>query len=837
MRSYRKPGVFFEWRERAEPPPGLGARLDVAGFVGIAARGPINEPVRLRDYEDFEAIFGGRLPQGYLAYAVEGFFANGGLEAWVVRVADEDLARPAWINVMSPLPRELLAAWRGDDTEGTADDSPGRATLDFHVATLRASSPGAWGNQVNVRLILRGAYRFDLDVSTPDDAFESWRSLSLMPWRGDPREAEEHLARNFFLSVLQDSILLNAAPTAALVAFWLRELDACGPDANARLDRILTALDVDLSARIEELADAMAAAPKAIGVAEPADSLAGLIRKTGKTPDGEPSLRAESAEEPPASATWTAMLPAVSLSSIEGVGIAESRIDPRVPAAVQAAMGRAFQTGDVVDTAARRVSGNLRFGFDGLAPEARVSCFDPAVGYVRIVGFDPNRNYDKAEIAVPDGVGPGPFTLEIRFDDEPERFEGLSLHHDSPDFIDRRVNDPATGSRLIYAQFVPGLDTGAVRGARMRPGLTLTHIFGSEDPTLTRDAAAAAQCKMGLALFDDALDVGLLCMPDLMPKTADVFRPAAEPCAAPSADRAVKNAPDRPPAFAPNLSNEQIQTGQVALLQHCMARRYCFALLDPPPPLLERPRSADGRLLANDADALRGRTAVATILDWRRRLESRASAFGALYFPWVMVVSPETRDRAPKWIPPSGHVAGMFARVEVGQGIGKPPANEVLQGVGDVAVALDDVVFGDLNTNGINVIHAAHERGIRVTGARTLSVQRDWRYINLRRTVMMVEKTLERDAQWTVFEPDTPALWSDLDRIIRSFLDRLWRAGQLAGATAEDAYFVRCDETTNPPEQVDRGLATCLIGLRLPLPAEFIILRIGRTESGALVET
>jgi phage tail sheath protein FI len=136
----------------------------------------------------------------------------------------------------------------------------------------------------------------------------------------------------------------------------------------------------------------------------------------------------------------------------------------------------------------------------------------------------------------------------------------------------------------------------------------------------------------------------------------------------------------------------------------------------------------------------------------------------------------------------------------------------------------------------VNVIRPYNGRGVRVVGARTLSDDPLWRYINVRRLLIMIERAIDTQTQWIVFEPNNPTLWSIVDRAIRSFLDRLWRRGMLDGARAEDAYVVQCDAATNPPEETEIGRTVCQIGVQPPWPAEFVIVRIGKTDGGTSFE-
>ena len=186
-------------------------------------------------------------------------------------------------------------------------------------------------------------------------------------------------------------------------------------------------------------------------------------------------------------------------------------------------------------------------------------------------------------------------------------------------------------------------------------------------------------------------------------------------------------------------------------------------------------------------------------------------------------------------MPPSGHVAGIYARVETLVGAHKPPANEVVVPARDVTVVVDDVQHGDLNDNRVNVIRTIPGRGLRVAGARTLSSDTQWRYVNVRRLLLMIERAVDAATQWLVFEPNDPAQWRDLDRILRVYLDGLWQHGMLDGATAAEAYDVVCDATSNPAVDTDAGRLTAVIGVQPPWPAEFVVVRIGKTEGGISV--
>ena len=245
---------------------------------------------------------------------------------------------------------------------------------------------------------------------------------------------------------------------------------------------------------------------------------------------------------------------------------------------------------------------------------------------------------------------------------------------------------------------------------------------------------------------------------------------------------------------------------QDALLTHCEVRKDRFALLDSP----------EG--IQGGVDKLP---------------RPRDSKYGAYYFPWIQVYDPE---RGNVFIPPSGHVAGVYARTDNERGVHKAPANEIVRGALGLKYTVSKGEQDILNPKGINCIRLMQGGGIRIWGARTLSSDPSWRYINVRRLFIMVETSIERATQWVVFEPNDHRLWKRVTRTISSFLTLVWRQGALFGETPEKAFYVKCDEETNPPETIDVGQLIVEIGLAPVKPAEFVIFRIGQMPTGGGVE-
>lgn len=250
---------------------------------------------------------------------------------------------------------------------------------------------------------------------------------------------------------------------------------------------------------------------------------------------------------------------------------------------------------------------------------------------------------------------------------------------------------------------------------------------------------------------------------------------------------------------------------QTALINHCEAQANRMAVLDAPPGM-----------------------SVQQIKEWRTDVAMYDSQFAAFYYPWIKVANPApTNGDDEILVPPSGHMAGLWARVDETRGVWKAPANEIVRGALDVELPITKAEQGLLNPIGINCIRPFGTRGIRVWGARTLSSDSDWRYINVRRLFNMVEQAIMDGTQWVVFEPNDQKLWEGVKRTVSAFLRGLWRDGALFGATPDQAFFVKCDAENNPPESIDEGKLIVEVGIAPVKPAEFVIFRISQLKDSS----
>lgn len=255
------------------------------------------------------------------------------------------------------------------------------------------------------------------------------------------------------------------------------------------------------------------------------------------------------------------------------------------------------------------------------------------------------------------------------------------------------------------------------------------------------------------------------------------------------------------------LDLEGVQAVQLAMIAHCELMGDRIAILDPPPGLNAQ-----------------------QIKEWRVDKVGYDSKYAALYWPWVKVFDPASGTN--QFVPPSGYMAGIWGRNDDTRGVHKAPANEIVRGALSLEINITKNEHDLLNPVGINCIRAFPGKGIRVWGARTLSSDPAWRYLNVRRLFNYLEESILSGTDWVVFEPNDMALWAKIRRTIAAFLVNEWRKGALFGATPNEAFYVKCDGETNPAEGIDLGQVVCEIGLAPVKPAEFVIFRLAQFSGG-----
>ena len=246
----------------------------------------------------------------------------------------------------------------------------------------------------------------------------------------------------------------------------------------------------------------------------------------------------------------------------------------------------------------------------------------------------------------------------------------------------------------------------------------------------------------------------------------------------------------------PGVTMPEVQAGLVGF---CEGKKSCFAILDVP---MELKKTND---VANFRDMY-------------------DSTYAAMYHPWLEMYDAGSKRSA--YFPPSGAMAGIYARTDVERGVHKAPANEVVRGCTGLSCAYNEGEQDVLNPIGVNLIRSFTGRGIRVWGARTISSNGLWKYLNVRRLFIYVEESIKANTSWVVFEPNSTELWDRVTRTIETFLSTCWRDGALAGSTPSEAFFVECGPTTMTQDDIDNGRLICQIGIAPVKPAEFVIFRI-----------
>ena len=374
--------------------------------------------------------------------------------------------------------------------------------------------------------------------------------------------------------------------------------------------------------------------------------------------------------------------------------------------------------------------------------------------------------------SAPTFVQPMTFDIEAEMPGNRERFDDLSFSPLSARYFERFINQ---SSLLIRVRRIPNDTPFPECVPENVDRIDLTGGTDGLDHLLPADFIGSNDGpgqRYGLGALEVVDDIDLIAIPDLF--SAREF----------SRGRGFRSAKD-------------VEAVQDAMITHCERLANRIALLDVPPS-------------ANHEQ----------VLQWRLQFDS---AFAAFYFPWLVIPLEGRRRRA---IPPSGFIGGLIARSDATYGVHKPPANEIVEGIVDLDVLLSDEHLGVLNSQGINCIRNIHARGLRVWGARTISSDIQWRYLNVRRIVNALRYAVEHGTQWIVFEPNTPGLWKSITRDLSFFMEDLWRKGFFQGKSPDEGFYVICDSSTNPPENVDAGVLVCEIGVAPVRPAEFIAFRI-----------
>jgi len=321
------------------------------------------------------------------------------------------------------------------------------------------------------------------------------------------------------------------------------------------------------------------------------------------------------------------------------------------------------------------------------------------------------------------------------------------------------------------------------------------------------DLHASQQALLGLSAFETVYDIETVAIPDLI--LADIYRDGR--IAIPVEGIVFGTLPSLPMQF------DNLRLGQQEMLRHCSAMGNRFAILD-------APRGA----------AIGAGTAL--IDQWPETFGlSTQTNNAALYFPWVRE-NPEDFEGRDIFIPPCGHVAGIYDFAVRQRGLGKAPANEALRGVAQLDLTVNDAIQDILNPRGVNCLRVFPNRGPVIWGARTLSRDPLWRYVSVRRLYLYIVRQIQTSMQAIVFEPNNPYLRDRIVSTLTLFFRGLFQSGALAGTRPEQAFFIKCDDETNPPGTSDQGEIITSVGFAPASPSEFIVVTVTRTTESVSVQ-
>jgi hypothetical protein len=712
------PGVYFEFVNRRTSLQPL--RTDIAAFMGYALRGPVLTPVKVENWRQFVAVFGGFAGYAYLAHAVRGFFGNGGTTCYIVRIADPNRVQVAqWSASLSGVSTEpQITIWASYHWQAVQAGLPARVENYLPAGVLPDASPGTWGNR--------------LAVSLQPHSLGTTRSAGVQP--DDTRSSYTNSLSGFYTGSYVRVIAGTDVFTRRVTAIepttrrltWNQALPASTIAQSLHFETVEVSLFVHQDGQVAERFLGLGLHSDHPQFAERQISAnSGLVRLAVAMPDDDSTL--------PDSWSDSNQWPLVDRQVLVG-------------------------------------------GRDGLATVTRdhyVAMALPALAKVSEISF----------LAAPDLV----------LQEAPE-----TVSRDFPTTVDCNILDPVPQGKI----------NGIVRDANSSTplpiaGVTVHYRRGAGDTAAVGTLTTTTDHNGAFTMI--GMPVGAVTL--LLQRTGYLdLEITTEARISPPEDPAVflMSPRSEPTVF----DTETIFDIQAALVWHAQ-QNGCVALLDTPYFLLD----------------------LEQVQSWRRRFDS---SFAALYYPWLLAdVDPAAGLRE---LPPSGHIAGIIARTDLQRGIAYAPANTVIDDIRAVSHPVGEVEHGILNPLGINCIRVLPGRGIRIFGARTLSEDGALRYVNARRILLSIEKTLEATTQWAVFEPNNHVLRQALTMSLTTYLMLLWQQGALVGESADAAFRVRCDEQNNPPQVRDAGQLVADIAVALTVPYEFIHFRLERTEEAVEIK-
>ena len=418
---------------------------------------------------------------------------------------------------------------------------------------------------------------------------------------------------------------------------------------------------------------------------------------------------------------------------------------------------------------------------DGRKPKALETGPFAELGRIKFSALDTAAAPGEYSVEIAEAGGDSPseemFKVVVKRRGEPvEEFDRVTVGRGKTN-VATVVNAVSTSIRVeeVTAASVTKPATGEVALADVPPPPSPAPQLGTDD--YVGDVAD----RSGFGGLETVDEITMLCVPDLM----SAYQQGV-------------------------IDLEAVQAVQLGMIAHCELMGDRMAILDTPPGLNAQ-----------------------QVKEWRVDKAGYDSAYAAMYAPWIKTADPGTGTIS--FMPPSGYIAGIWGRNDDSRGVHKAPANEVIRGAVSLEMQFTKNEHDLLNPVGINVVRSFPGRGNRVWGARTLSSDPAWRYLNVRRLFNYLEESILTGTNWVVFEPNDEALWARVRRTLTAFLVNEWRKGALFGQTPDDAFYVKCDSETNPTEGIDAGQLVCEVGVAPVKPAEFVVFRLAQFSGGTSV--
>jgi phage tail sheath protein FI len=873
MAEYLHPGVFVEERSSGvKPIEGVGT--STAAFIGITAKGVPNKATFITSWSDFVRKFGYLIPGSYLPYAVQQFFNNGGKRCYIVRVLSDAASRAALVN----LPSQEL-------------NTPARDTL-----RISAKGNGAWGNALAVQIedgSSNPTREFKIIVFNEGEVVELFDNLSMDPAAENYVESEINDASEYIEVV--DLYAATALTNGAAVHATATSTAALGSPVVFGGNGVLSIELPDGRTGSIDLATLTTPTPAdvvaAINTQWAAFNVMASLTGADAAPAGRLQLRSNVAGF---DSYFTLGGSSITAGPLAGMGGFAQGAGAAVGGSVKSTVATTFNT--VGNTALNitvnggvlpviNLAANAASPIDTVVGEINTALATSANGLVRarreadrIVLETVNRGATDSELRV---GGAAATALAFRPFDRAATYAAgdpvVGFGRSEPAFLQSGaapfVLEPNTNLSIVTNNGTLGADTAAI---------VLDFVTGTDFPNLQQvtatqlanriNALAAAatpanaivasvagsrvvirQTNNGnyyrLQLTDGLGSPNIKLQFSTQSETgfadgdaaSPYFRPGFNFVAGLNEPRPLLNGTDGTPVSNFDLlGTADRKSGLHALddvndvnflaipgatdpsvigsaVGYCATRRDCFFIAD-------APGKVDRNTPITDPPKVR---------DFLSNKITVKESYGALYYPWLEIADPVGAGKNPKrFVPPSGFIAGLYARIDNTRGVWKAPAGTEASVFGAISLeySVTDSEQDILNPIGVNCLRMFADSGLVVWGARTLAAQKDpeYRYVPVRRYTIYLRQSIYRGTQWSVFEPNDAPLWGQLKANIDDFLMGEFRKGALAGATPDEAFDVKCDADLNPPSEVNAGRVNMEVRFAPLKPAEFVIIRISQ---------